>query len=67
MLAEASQIAIRKVSEAIEDKEMPVMYLLGEKYIEAVNGISNSENAKIVLLPADIPGAVRGLIGALGK
>jgi regulator of protease activity HflC (stomatin/prohibitin superfamily) len=67
VLAEASQIAIRKVSEAIEDKEMPVMYLLGEKYIEAVNGISNSENAKIVLLPADIPGAVRGLIGALGK
>jgi regulator of protease activity HflC (stomatin/prohibitin superfamily) len=66
-LAEASQRAIQKVSEAIQDKELPVMFLLGERYIEAINHLSSSANAKVVLLPADIPGSVRGIIGGLSK
>ncbi|WP_432822782.1 SPFH domain-containing protein [Trichloromonas sp.] len=65
VLAEASQRAITKVTEAIQANELPVMYLLGEKYIEAVKNISNAPNAKIVLLPADIPAAVRGIMGNL--
>ena len=36
VLAEASQRAIQKVTDAIQDNELPVMFLLGEKYIEAV-------------------------------
>lgn len=67
VLAEASQIAIRKVHEAIQDHEMPVMFLLGEKYIEAVKNISASENAKVVMLPGDIPGSIRGILGNLSK
>ncbi len=67
VLAEASQIAIRKVQEAIQDHEMPVLFLLGEKYIEAVKSISESENAKIVMLPGDIPGSIRGILGTFGK
>jgi regulator of protease activity HflC (stomatin/prohibitin superfamily) len=67
VLAEASQIAIRKVQEAIQDHEMPVLFLLGEKYIEAVKGISESENTKIVMLPGDIPGSIRGILGSFGK
>ncbi len=67
VLAEASQRAIQKVTEAIQENEMPVMYLLGEKYIEALKGISASENSKAVLLPADIPAAVRGIMSATGK
>jgi len=67
VLAEASQRAIQKVTEAIQENEMPVMYLLGEKYIEALKGISASENSKVVLLPADIPAAVRGIMSATGK
>lgn len=67
VLAEASQRAIQKVTEAIQANEMPVLYLLGEKYIEAVRQISTANNAKVVLLPADIPAAVRGIIGTLGK
>jgi regulator of protease activity HflC (stomatin/prohibitin superfamily) len=66
-LAEASQRAIQKVSEAIQDNELPVMFLLGERYIEAINHLSNSANAKVVVLPADIPGSVRGIIGGLSK
>ncbi len=38
------------------------LYLLGEKYIEAVRDMSNSENSKLVVLPADIPAAVRGIM-----
>lgn len=67
VLAEASQRAITKVTEAIQSNELPVMYLLGEKYIDAVKNISGAPNAKIVLLPADIPAAVRGIMGHLGK
>ncbi|MDY0268324.1 SPFH domain-containing protein [Trichloromonas sp.] len=67
VLAEASQRAITKVTEAIQTNELPVMYLLGEKYIDAVKNVSGAPNAKIVLLPADIPAAVRGLMGHLNK
>lgn len=67
VLAQASQAAIEKVTAAIQDKELPAMYLLGEKYIQAVENLSESSNAKLVLLPADIPAAVRGIIGSLGK
>jgi regulator of protease activity HflC (stomatin/prohibitin superfamily) len=67
VLAQASQAAIEKVTAAIKDQELPAMYLLGEKYIQAVQNLSTSGNAKIVMLPADIPAAVRGIINALGK
>ncbi len=67
VLAEASQEAIKKVSQAIEQNELPVMYLLGEKYIDAVKNMSISENSKVVVLPADIPASVRGIMGNLGK
>ena len=67
VLAEASQRAIQKVTEAIQDNELPVMFLLGEKYIEAIRTLSASDNAKVVVLPADIPSSIRGIMGALGK
>ncbi len=67
VLAEASQSAIQKVSQAIQANELPVMYLLGEKYIEAVKKISTSQNSKVVVLPADIPASVRGIMGSIGK
>jgi regulator of protease activity HflC (stomatin/prohibitin superfamily) len=65
VLAEASQRAIQKVAEAVEERELPVVYLLGEKYIEAVRHLAAAENAKTVLLPADIQAAVRGIMGTL--
>lgn len=65
VLAEASQTAIRKVAEATQTGELPVVYLLGEKYIEAMRGIAQSQNSKLVILPADLPAAVRGLISSL--
>ena len=67
LLAEASQTAIDKVSQAIRDQELPAVYLLGEKYIEAVRQLSASQNSKIVVLPADLPAAVRGIMSTLGR
>ncbi|MDX2425083.1 MAG: stomatin-like protein [Cycloclasticus sp.] len=63
VLAEASKLAITKVAEAIQDKELPVMYILGEKYVDAIQSMSNSDNAKTILLPADLPAAIRGMLG----
>lgn len=65
VLAEASQTAIQKVTDAIRDNDLPIVYLLGEKYIEALKGISSSSNSKIVVLPGDLPAAVRGILGTL--
>lgn len=63
VLAEASQRAIEKVTAAIQSNELPVMYLLGERYIDAVKDMAKSENGKLVLIPADLPAAVRGIMG----
>lgn len=62
VLAEATKTALTKVNEAIQDKELPAMYLLGEKYIEAIKSMAKSENSKLIVLPADIPAAVRGIM-----
>ena len=67
VLAEASQRAINKVSEAIQENELPVTYLLGERYIEALRSMAMSDNAKVMLLPGDIPTSIKGIMGALGK
>jgi len=63
VLAEASKTAITKVAEAIQNKELPVMYILGEKYVDAIRDMSTSDNAKTILLPADLPAAIRGMLG----
>jgi regulator of protease activity HflC (stomatin/prohibitin superfamily) len=42
VLAEASQRAIQKVTEAIGDNEIPVMYLIGEKYVDSLKKLSAS-------------------------
>lgn len=65
VLAEASQAAIEKVTSAIRDNDLPIVYLLGEKYIEALKGVSSSSNSKIVLLPGDLPAAIKGLLGTI--
>ncbi len=67
VLAEASQLAIQKVTDAIQENELPVTYLLGDKYVEAVKSMANSDNAKLLLLPGDIPQTVRSLMGMANK
>ena len=63
VLAKASQQAIEMVSSAVGDKEIPVAYLLGEQYVKAMQDMSKSNNAKTVVLPADIMNTIRGVMG----
>lgn len=65
VLAEANQTAIHKVTEAIQSNELPVMFLLGERYLEALKELSASTNGKFVVLPAELPAALRGLVGGI--
>ncbi|POP52417.1 SPFH domain-containing protein [Zhongshania marina] len=62
VLAKASGAAITLVSEAVGDQDLPVLYLLGEKYADALVKLSTSGNAKTVVLPADLPQALRGIL-----
>lgn len=62
VLAEASKEAIERVTGAIQDQELPVMYLLGERYVDSIRDMSTSSNAKTVLIPADLPAAVKGIL-----
>ncbi|HMU89275.1 MAG: SPFH/Band 7/PHB domain protein [Pseudomonadales bacterium] len=56
--------AIEKISSAIGQNQLPLIYLLGERYVDSLNDMATSNNAKLILLPADIPAAVRGLMNA---
>lgn len=62
LLADASGKAIDSISAAIKDKELPATFLLGEKYIEAMRELAESENSKTIVLPADLIQAVQGII-----
>lgn len=62
VLAEASKRAIEMVTSAVGDKETPVAYLLGEQYVKAMQELSKSNNAKTVVLPADVLNTIRGLM-----
>ena len=67
MLAEASSQAITKVTASFGDNELPMLYLLGEKYITSMTKLAESPNAKLVLLPADLQSTLRGLFQKVPK
>ena len=62
-LAESSSVAIQKVTQAVGDRDGPMLFLLGEKYIHALESLATSGNSKFVLLPADMQDALRGILG----
>ena len=63
VLAQASQKAIELVTSAVGEKEIPVAYLLGEQYVKAMQDMAKSNNAKTVVLPADVMSTIRGIMG----
>jgi regulator of protease activity HflC (stomatin/prohibitin superfamily) len=62
--AEASSESMRMIGEAVKDSSSSATFLLGDRYIQAVQKLSTSENSKIVLLPGDIIAAVKNLLGS---
>ena len=67
VLANASAEAIRMISDNIQDKELPAMFLLGDRYINSLEKISESPNSKFVIYPADLQGAIKGMLGNVFK
>ncbi len=63
VLAKGSEESIRLITAAMGDEEMPIVYLLGEQYIKAIRKLADSDNAKMVVLPADILSTVKGMVG----
>lgn len=67
VLANASAEAIKMISDNIQDKELPAMFLLGDRYINSLEQISKSDNSKFVIYPADLQGAIKGMLGNVFK
>ena len=62
-LAQASAEAIGMISGSMGEKELPAMFLLGDRYIESMKRLAESENSKLVLYPADLQATLKGLMG----
>ncbi|HOY87700.1 MAG: SPFH domain-containing protein [Methylotenera sp.] len=61
--AKASAESIKFITEAVKENNASAMFLLGDRYITALQKISDSENSKIVMMPGDLVGAVKSLVG----
>ena len=61
-LADASKQAILLVKETTSDDALPLTFLLGQRYVEAMQNLAASDNGKIVVLPADLQETIRGLL-----
>jgi regulator of protease activity HflC (stomatin/prohibitin superfamily) len=62
-LAEASAEAIGMIGNSVGERELPAMFLLGDRYIESMKKLAESENSKLVLYPADLQATLKGLMG----
>ncbi len=67
--AEASAHALKELESVNEtgDAQMPMNFLLGEQYLNALKSLSTSENSKFVVYPADLQKSLKGFLsmGAL--
>lgn len=61
--AQASAESIRLIAKAVQENNSSATFLLGDRYIQAMHKLSASQNSKIVLLPGDLVGAVKALVG----
>jgi regulator of protease activity HflC (stomatin/prohibitin superfamily) len=61
-LAGASARAIANIAAAVGDKELPAMFLLGDRYVSAMQKLASSQNTKTYVLPADLLEAVKGIL-----
>jgi regulator of protease activity HflC (stomatin/prohibitin superfamily) len=66
-LAQASATALEMISDATEGKELSAMFLLGDRYINSLEKMSESDNAKFVVYPADVQATIKGMLGSAFK
>jgi len=61
--AKASAESIKFITEAVNENNASAMFLLGDRYITSLQKLSSSDNSKIIVVPGDLVGAVKSLIG----
>lgn len=61
--AKASAESIKFITEAVNENNASAMFLLGDRYITSLQKLSSSDNSKIIVMPGDLVGAVKNLIG----
>ena len=61
--ARASAESIKFITEAVKENNASAMFLLGDRYITALQKMSASENSKVIVMPGDLVGAVKSLMG----
>lgn len=62
--AKASAESMRIIGEAVKDSNSSATFLLGDRYIHALQKLSESDNSKLVLMPGDLIAAVKNLVGS---
>lgn len=60
--AKASAEAIKLIAEAVQENSTSATFLLGDRYLQSLQKMAQSENSKLVVMPADILGAVKSLL-----
>ena len=60
-LADASAEAIARISTAMQQNDTAALFLLGDRYIDTLKKMAESQNSKFVLYPADLQEAIKGL------
>ncbi len=61
--AAASANAMRTISESMNQNERGALFLLGDRYIQALQKVAESPNGKTVIMPADLVAAAKSLFG----
>ncbi|HSI28499.1 MAG TPA: SPFH domain-containing protein [Methylophilus sp.] len=61
--ANASAEAIKLIAHAVKENDTSATFLLGDRYIQSLQKLAESHNSKLVLIPGDVVGAVKNLIG----
>jgi regulator of protease activity HflC (stomatin/prohibitin superfamily) len=65
-LAEGDRKAMVIVTQGLAGGESAPHYLLAQRYIDSVKNLSNSNNSKVVFMPADWQQSLAGAVGSLG-
>lgn len=60
--ANASAESIKLITAAVQENNASAMFLLGDRYITALQQMSNSNNSKIIVMPGDLVSAVKSLV-----
>jgi regulator of protease activity HflC (stomatin/prohibitin superfamily) len=61
--AKASAESIKFIADAAKDNSTSATFLLGDRYITAMQKLASSTNSKIVVVPGDLVSAVKNLVG----